>query len=98
MGHIPGANRWLSVKQALRDRSSRRAEMIGNVAQNRGERPHPQRDVRRNGDVMLTSLRAGETNVATGLPGHSVAQRGEGHGKLLTGDIPRQFHAEMTSS
>jgi hypothetical protein len=49
-------------------------------------------------DVMLAVLGSGQANMTAALTGHPVAQVSEGLGEIVSGDVPRQPHAVMTSS
>lgn len=72
--------------------------VLSYVAQNAGHGTNAQARVARNRDVVLAAFEVGQPKMATGLTGHPVAQVSEGLREIVTGDVPRQPQAVMTSS
>jgi hypothetical protein len=88
----------LSREQALRQRLSGQTEVLSDVAQDAGQGTNPEARVTRNRDVVLAAFERGQPKMATGLTGHPVAQVNEDLREIVTGDVPRQPQAVMTSS
>ena len=59
------------------------------LSQDSCQGPDAQRVVSREGDEVLPALRGGQTHVTSCLPGGLVAERVEGAGELLAGDVAR---------
>src|SRR5271166_2615645 len=74
------------------------AVKTGNVSQNSRQSTHAQRVVIRNRDMVLRWIGCGQQEMCPGLPGDLAAQSRERVGKLLSGQVAREFHRVRTSS
>jgi len=72
--------------------------MRRDIGQDPSQRADFQRIVRRNSDVMLRRCASGKPNVAAGLPRYSIPNTRQRLDEVSAGQVPRQFHAAMTSS
>ena len=87
-----------SAEQAFDQRLAAQAEVLGDIAENAGQCTDPEGRVARNREVVLAAFEGGQSQVAAGLTRHLVAQATEDLGEIVTGDVPRQPQAVMTSS
>jgi hypothetical protein len=85
-------------EQAVYQRLSGQTNMVSHVAQDAGQGTNAETRVPRNRDVVLAAFERGQPKMATGLTGHPIAQLSEGPCEIVTGDVPRQPQAVMTSS
>jgi hypothetical protein len=72
--------------------------MLRDVCQDARERAYAKIGVAGDRDMVLAVFGGCQAKVATGLPGHAVAKAGERVCEIVSGDVPRQSHAVMTSS
>jgi len=72
--------------------------MLSYVAQDAGQGTNAEARVLRNRNVVRAAFEGGQPKMATGLTGHPIAQVSEGCREIVTGDVPRQPQAPMTSS
>jgi len=72
--------------------------VLGHVAEETGQRPNPERSMAWDGDVVLTTFKGSQSDVAAGLTGGPVPEIGESLREIVPRDVPRQPQALMTSS
>jgi len=63
-----------SLQNSIQQQIARQLTVRRDVIQDCGERPHAQRSVNRDGDVMLTTLVSGQSHMTACLPGYLVAK------------------------
>jgi hypothetical protein len=91
-------SRGLSPEQAVYQHLSGQTDMVSHVAQEAGQGTNAKTRVPRNRNVVLAAFERSQPKMATGLTGHPMAQLSEGPCEIVTGDVPRQPQAVMTSS
>ena len=72
--------------------------MSGNIAEDCVQRPHLERIMGRDRDVVLDGDPCGQPDVAAGLTILSISELPQRLRKIAPGKVPRELHAGMTSS